>query len=129
MHRTELEGVSVVTVKGLIALVRGCRRLSRLRIHFQIPSPVEVATGPEIPALFDGSTVVRQQDRVLTTLEVGEISIPGGTVNMVAMILPLVSSASNSPKRSGGMLWNSSIWPSELAPSYNTQVRRISPYL
>jgi len=76
-----------VTVKGLIALARGCRCLSKLRIHFQASSLVEVVTGTEVPVPSDGSMVVRRQDCALTELEVGEIPIAEASVLMVAMTL------------------------------------------
>jgi len=75
------------TIKGLIALARGCRHLSKLRIHFQTASLVEVAIGVEVPAISNGETVVRWQDCALTDLEVGEIPIPEDTVDMVTMTL------------------------------------------
>jgi hypothetical protein len=48
-----------VTVKGLVALARGCRHLRKLRIHFQTASLAEAATGAEVPAPSGGETVVR----------------------------------------------------------------------
>jgi len=76
-----------VTAKGLIALARGCRHLSKLRIHFQAASFVEAATGPGVPAPSNDSMVVRRH--ALTDLEVGEIPIPSprDTVNIVAVTL------------------------------------------
>ena len=76
-----------VTVKGLIALARGCRSLSKLRIHFQASSLVEAVTGTDVPAPSNGSTVVRRQDCALIELEVGEIAIAGGSVLGVAITL------------------------------------------
>ena len=65
-----------VTVKGLIALARGCRLLSTLRIHFRTASLVEAATVVEVPSPSDDETVIRRQDCNLTDLEVGKIPIP-----------------------------------------------------
>jgi len=75
------------TIKGLIALARGCRHLSKLRIHFQAASLVEVVFGVEVPATSDDETMVRRQDCALTDLEVGEIAIPEDIVDMVAITL------------------------------------------
>ena len=47
-----------VTSKGLVALARGCRHLSKLRIHFQTASLVETATGARVPAPSDDETTV-----------------------------------------------------------------------
>ena len=69
------ETIGGVTVKGLIALSRGCRHLSKLRIHFQSTSLVEAATGIGTPAPSD-EVAVRRQGCVLTDLVVGEIPIP-----------------------------------------------------
>ena len=76
-----------VTVKGLIGLACGCRHLSKLRIHFQTESLVEVVAGAEVPAPSGSGMVVRQQDCALTDLEVGEIPIQKGTANTVAVAL------------------------------------------
>ena len=76
-----------VTAKGLVALARGCRHLSELRIHFQIASLVEAATGTGVPAPSDDETAVRWEDCVLTDLEVGEIPIHRDTVLTVALTL------------------------------------------
>ena len=78
-----------VTVKGLIALGRGCRLLSELRIHFETASFVEVATGVMVPTPSNGETIALQQSCALTNLDVGRIPIPtsDGTVLKVTMIL------------------------------------------
>ena len=76
-----------VTAKGLVALARGCRHLSKLRIHFQTASLVEAATGAGVPAPSDDETVVRREDCVLTDLEVGEIPIHRDTVLTIALTL------------------------------------------
>ena len=65
-----------VTVKGLVALSRGCRFLSELRIHFQAPNFVEAATRAEVSTPSNGKTATPQKDCALATLEVGEIPIP-----------------------------------------------------
>lgn len=75
-----------ITVKGLIALTRGCRHLSKLRIHFLAASLAETATGVEVPAPGD-EAVIRRQDCALTDLEVGKTPIPAGAVLKVAIAL------------------------------------------
>ena len=74
-----------VTVKGLIALARGCRHLSELRIHFQAASLIAASTG--LPAPSDDETVVRRQDCVLVELDVGETPIPRDSVLEISMVL------------------------------------------
>jgi hypothetical protein len=76
-----------VTVKGLIALARGCRHLRKLRIHFQTASLVEAATGTEVAVPSDGETVVPRQDCALTDLDVGKIPLSQGTALKVIMAL------------------------------------------
>jgi hypothetical protein len=67
-----------VTVKGLMALARNCRDLSRLRIHFRTASFGEAATSPRDPSSpSDDEPVIGQQDCALTELEVGAIPIQG----------------------------------------------------
>jgi len=76
-----------VTFKGLIALARGCRHLSKLRIHFQAASLVAAVTDAGVPASLGDETAVRGQDCVLTDLEVGKIPIPTDSALTVAMVL------------------------------------------
>ena len=76
-----------VTVKGLIALARGCRHLSKLRIHFQASSLVEAVAGVGVPTGSDDETMVQRRDCVLTNLEVGETPIQTDSVLMVTMTL------------------------------------------
>ena len=84
---TPCRTIGGVTAKGLVALARGCCHLSKLRIRFQAASLVEAATNTGVPALSDDETTVRQQDCVLTDLEVGDIPILGNTVPIVALTL------------------------------------------
>ena len=64
-----------VTFKGLAALTYHCPRLSKLRIHFRV-------------ANFDpAESPLPQGDCALTDLEVGGISVPGGSTSMVALTL------------------------------------------
>ena len=78
-----------VTVKGLIALARGCRLLSELRIHFETASFLEAVAEAEVSTISNDETTSPQQGCALTSLEVGGIPIPTseGTVLKVTVIL------------------------------------------
>ena len=74
-----------VTAKGLAALAHHCRRLSRLRIHFQVVNP----DPPKTPVVISGggSTIPREDQCALTVLEVGEIYIPEESMLVVGLTL------------------------------------------
>ena len=76
-----------VTIKGLIALARGCCHLSQLRIHFQIDSLAYVASRRVTSPPPDRAAAVRRQDCALTELFAGRIYIPEGGELEVAMAL------------------------------------------
>ena len=81
-----------VTVKGLIAVARGCRLLSELRIHFETASFFEAATGAKVSTPSNGETAGSQQGCALTSLEVGEIHIPtqeGAALKVAAILLQI----------------------------------------
>ena len=76
-----------VTVNGLIGLARHCPHLSKLRIHFQGASLVDVATGETIPSRPGGEPVVQRWDCALTDLDVGATPIPSMSTWPVALML------------------------------------------
>lgn len=67
-----------VTIKGLTALARNCRHLSRLRIHFRTDSIFETPSHP------DDETAARRHDCALTDLEVGRTPLHSRNAAMVA---------------------------------------------
>ena len=76
-----------ITVKGLIALGRGCRLLSELCIHFEATSFIGTATEAGMSTPSNGKTAGSLQGCALTNLEVGQIPIADGAELTVAVIL------------------------------------------
>jgi hypothetical protein len=87
LGRTPCRAPTGVTIKGLIALACGCLSLSRLRIHFEVTSLGQQATGAGTLSSSGDGTAVRREDSGLTSLEVGDIPIPEGSTLAVAITL------------------------------------------
>ena len=76
-----------ITVNGLIGLARFCPRLSKLCIHFQAATLVEVVASVTAQFPSDSKPVIRREDCALTDLEVGMIPIPARSGLVIAHIL------------------------------------------
>ena len=75
------------TVSGLVGLASRCPNLTKLRIHFQASSLVDVATSAATASVVDDNPVVRKNDCALTDLVVGEAPIPEESAMTVTLVL------------------------------------------
>jgi len=74
-----------VTVKGLLALANYCLDLFTLRIHFQVDS---LSVRPAAAGMTSNAgSITSRKDCALRELEVGDISVPEGSVSTVALTL------------------------------------------
>ena len=76
-----------VTAKGLVELACHCNDLSILRVHIRVDSLVQAAIGDATTSPSNAEPTVSRAECALTTLEVGNMTIPVGSALTVALAL------------------------------------------